>query len=235
MKRTLLLCLVSFVAVATSGCACHPWVFGPGTVCEPSGCGPCSATACGPTACDSACEPVCDDCGEGACSEPCGTACGPDPCAACCPPRGPLTWLFALLSHGYCGPSCGEVWWGDWHGAPPDCNDPCDRCGEYTGRGVPACDSCGQHTGGGAPACESCGGGYAGKVRRSGPTSVAASRASGNPTRQRVASKPSRGHITDTASKYAPQLMSTTDRVVDTNRPGTVPQATLPRRIPAPR
>ena len=233
MKRTLLLCLMSCVAAAASGCACNSWVsapFGPGTVCDSSGgggCGQCGATACGPTACVSTCEPVCDDCGMacgGACSEPCETACGQcggDSCAACCPPCGPLTWLFAILSQGYCGPSCGEVWWGDWHGAPPDCCDPCDRCGEYTG--------------GGAPACERCGAGYAGKARQGGTTTVAARRANGNLADRAVGSKPAGSRITGASSKYAPRLMSVTDRVVDKSRPGSVPQATLPRRIPAPR
>ena len=229
MKRILLLCLMSCVAAAASGCACNSWVsapFGPGTVCDSSGCGgACGATACGPTACASACQPVCDDCGMacgGACSEPCETACGQcagASCAACCPPSGPLTWLFVLLSQGYCGPSCGEVWWGDWHGAPPDCSDPCNRCGEYTGRG--------------APACESCGTGYAGEVRQAGTTHVASKRANTRVARGRVSVKPTGGQITDPSSQYAPRLISTSDRAVGPGRPGSVPQATLPRRMPA--
>ena len=238
MKRILLLSLMSCLAAAASGCACNSWVLaplGPGTVCDSSGgCGgTCGAPACGPTGCGSTCEPVRDDCGAacgGACSEPCETACGQcggASCAACSPPCGPLTWLFAILSQGYCGPSCGEVWWGDWHGAPPDCSDPCDRCGEYTGRGTPACERCG------TPACESCGTGYAGEVRQVGTTRVASRRTNGNLAGRHVGTRPTVGQITDASSKYAPRLISISDRAVDPNQPGSVPQATLPRRMPA--
>ena len=234
MKRTLLLCLASCLAALASGCACNSWVhapFGPGTICDSSrgGCGPCAATTCGPTACGSTCEPVCDDCGSDcggacgvACGGPCETACGgcgEDCCAACCPPRGPLTWLFSLLARGYCGPSCGEVWWGDWHGAPPDCSDPCNRCGEFTG--------------GGAPACESCGTGHAAQVRQFDTPHVAGRCTNGNACGRSVGANPAGSQVTRASSKYTPQLMSISDRVVDTSQPGSVPQATLPRRMPA--
>jgi hypothetical protein len=241
MKRTLLLCLILCVAATAGGCACNPWVFGPlgpGTVCDASGGygGACGAAACGPVACVSTCGPVCNDCGVacgGACSEPCETACGQcdgTSCAVCCPPYGPLTWLFTLLSHGYCGPSCGEVWWGDWHGAPPDCGDPCDRCGDYTGRG--------------APACESCGTGFAGQANQVGTPHAVARRTNRNVANRhrrtngyvagrQIGTKPAGDQITETSSKYAPRLISVSDKVVDTSRPGSVPQATLPQRMPA--
>ena len=256
MKRTLLLCLVSCVAVAVSGCACNSWLItpvGPGAACDSSGgcggcgacgataCGPaacgttacggaCGSTACGPAACVSTCEPVRDDCGTacggacgGACSEPCETACGQcagASSAACGLPCGPLTWLFAILSHGYCGESCGEVWWGDWDSAPPDCCDPCNRCGEYTGRGSPTCETCGT-------------GGYAAEVRQIDTTHVSAGPTNGNVAVRHLGTKPTGGHITDASSKYAPKLISITDRAVDASQPGSVPQALLPRRMPA--
>jgi hypothetical protein len=57
-------------------------------------------------------------------------------------PCGPLTWLFALFAGPGCaeggcfGGGCGEVYYGDWSSDPPDCCDPCDRLGNYTGGGV---------------------------------------------------------------------------------------------------
>ena len=57
--------------------------------------------------------------------------------------RGPLSCLFALFGRGFwCGPNCGERYWGDFYGDPPDCEDPCDCHGNYAG------------------GCRSCGGGY---------------------------------------------------------------------------
>jgi hypothetical protein len=53
--------------------------------------------------------------------------------------------VFALLFGGYwCGPSCGERYWGDFYSDSPDCWDPCDGSGNYTGG-----------------RCRNCGGGYA--------------------------------------------------------------------------
>jgi hypothetical protein len=42
--------------------------------------------------------------------------------------------------NSWCGPSCGERYWGDFYSDPPDCWDPCDHCGNYTGGG---CHNCG--------------------------------------------------------------------------------------------
>ncbi len=209
MRRTLLLCLVSCVALAVGGCACGPCGMAPFAVCDSSGgCG----GSCGTTACEPVCETGCSDCGVASCdscSEPCEPVC--DQCAgascnACCPPVGPLTWFFDVMLQGYCGPSCGEVWWGDWHSAPPDCCDPCDRGGNFTG--------------GGASGCESCGTGPSGHIR---PVANA-TRASSTVASGQVAARP---------GKHAPRIVSVSDRAVDPNQPGTVPQATLPKRMPA--
>jgi hypothetical protein len=94
------------------------------------------------------------------CGEECGGDCGYpyrrsfarscDPCADSCRPMtchdktycGPLTPLFALFTRdSWCGTGCGERYWGDFYGDPPDYCDPCDRCGNYTG-GSSGC-SCG--------------------------------------------------------------------------------------------
>jgi hypothetical protein len=65
---------------------------------------------------------------------PCGDACRPQTChdKTYC---GPLTPIFALLTRDcWMGSGCGERYWGDFYGDPPDWCDPCDRCGNYTGR-----------------------------------------------------------------------------------------------------
>jgi hypothetical protein len=65
---------------------------------------------------------------------PCGDACRPQTChdKTYC---GPLTPIFALLTRDcWMGSGCGERYWGDFYGDPPDACDPCDRCGNYTGR-----------------------------------------------------------------------------------------------------
>jgi hypothetical protein len=134
MKHALLLCLVSALLAASTGCCgpC-PWLWHPlgpdSAICEPSPwCGPlatpCTGAceACGPVAgveCGPACEVV-----EAPCVEPC---CGP------CYPCGPLSWLFALFAGDFCGDGCGDIYWGDFYSEPPDCCDPCDRHGNWTG------------------------------------------------------------------------------------------------------
>ena len=119
----------------------------------------------------------CDGGCDGDCGRPCGRFCGPacgracdtgcdpcgDPCGECgcgrCWNRGPLTWIFALLAPPcWCGRGCGERYWGDFYGDPPDCWDPCDCYGNYTGGG---------HVVGGGRVhggCRSCGGGGGGEV-----------------------------------------------------------------------
>ncbi len=57
-----------------------------------------------------------------------------------------MSCLFALFTPGcWCGRGCGERYWGDFYSDPPDCWDPCDCYGNYTGGG---CRHCG---GGGYP------------------------------------------------------------------------------------
>jgi hypothetical protein len=130
-------------------------------------CGDECGESCGPV-CGSAHRPIrpacttrravvadCDDACATPCARPCGRAtcrtCSPcsDPCADPCGDgcygrpwhRGPLSCLFALFTpNTWCGPSCGERYWGDFYSDPPDCSDPCDDSGNYTGHG---CRSCG--------------------------------------------------------------------------------------------
>lgn len=167
MKRTLAALLMAGLCVLGTGCTNCGWVyepFGPGTLCAggpcDGGCGGCASPGCGACeapACTTCAAPACTSCAAptpAACS--CETAC--DTCdrscgGTCASPCGPLTWLFNVLNAGcYCGDGCGEMWWGDFHGAPPECCEPCNRMGEWTGQpggGVP------MSTGG----CSSCGGG----------------------------------------------------------------------------
>ncbi|MBN1393997.1 MAG: hypothetical protein JW959_03115 [Pirellulales bacterium] len=72
--------------------------------------------------------------------DPCGDPCW-DPCGECCCGRpwhrGPLSCMFALFVRGsWWGPSCGERYWGDFYGDPPDCWDSCDCYGNYDGMGT---------------------------------------------------------------------------------------------------
>jgi hypothetical protein len=160
-----------------NGCGCGPC----GNECD-DGCGPTCGPPCRPVR--TACAPrraVVADCNEGCgceCARPCRTvgcrSCSPcgdsccDPCAdpcgsGCCYARpwyrGPLSCIFALFTPNcWCGPSCGERYWGDFYSDPPDCWDPCDGCGHYTGRGCRNGDTgcgcqnadagCGCHNGG---------------------------------------------------------------------------------------
>ena len=156
MKRILLLSLVGCLLVGGVGCGVCGRPVGcpgaPGTMCEPA-CGPCGGG--GPCA-----TPSYDECGP-----PCGgcePACGP-PCGSCGPAygpygghRGPIRCVLRLLGCAFCCDSgCGQTYWGGWHSDPPDCHDPCDQCGNYTG--VP-----GGYMGGG------CGGGCSGGCAHGG-------------------------------------------------------------------
>lgn len=147
------------------------------------GCGPTCGPTCGPRpvrpvayAPRRACAVAdCDPCGEPECGRPCrGTpcrSCGPcgdacaDPCGGGgygrCWHRGPLSCVFALLmGNGWWSPCCGERYWGDFYSDPPDCWDPCDGCGNYTGGG---CQSCGgyspEYGGDNSGGCRNCSGG----------------------------------------------------------------------------
>lgn len=99
------------------------------------GCGESCSIGCD-GGCATACEP---SCGCDSCSDACTSCC--DPCGPVCH-QGPLSWLLGIL---HCGPcwhaghacdaGCGERYWGDFHGDPPYCCDPCDRHGNWTGGG----------------------------------------------------------------------------------------------------
>jgi len=167
MKRALAALLIAGFCVLGTGCAECGWVyepFGPGTLCTGApcdgGCGGCAAPACAPyaaPACTScaapapacSCEPACGGCGDcGDCDVTCANTCA-SPC-------GPLTWLFSVLNGGYCGDGCGEIWWGDFHSAPPTCCEPCNRHGEWTGQPGGVVPMGGTM---GSAGCSSCGGG----------------------------------------------------------------------------
>jgi len=133
LQRLMLLGLVCGLMVAASGCGlCHGGMSCGVPICTTGNCGP----DCQPT-CDAGCGGSCGQCG--------------DPCAPC----GPLSVVHKLLHPptwktvacggcGNCG-GCGERYWGDFHGDPPECCDPCDRCGNYTGVASDGCNdgSCG--------------------------------------------------------------------------------------------
>ncbi len=58
-----------------------------------------------------------------------GDCCGTDPCS-----RGPRRRPFAnLLGMFACNGGCGDVYYDEWVSDPPDCCDPCDNCGNWTG------------------------------------------------------------------------------------------------------
>lgn len=162
MKRTLAALLIAGFCMLSSGCANPCWVyqpFGPGTLCtggpcDDGGCSTCGVSSCGScgscatSACSSCARPASSCCAQNTSCDACGNSCSP----TCASPCGPLTWLFNVLNAGYCGDGCGEIWWGDFHSAPPSCCEPCNRHGDWTGssRGTSYGSSGG---------CSSCGGG----------------------------------------------------------------------------
>jgi hypothetical protein len=90
------------------------------------------------------CAPCDDSCGE-SCEEPCGRTYGRGTCGDRTV-RGPLTFIFSIFNcNTWCGPSCGERYWGDFYSDPPACHDPCDRCGNYVGRSTYGNDWGGMH------------------------------------------------------------------------------------------
>ncbi len=120
MTKRISFLLVCCLLIGSAGCCayCRPACY-PGMVCDP---GHCAADCCEPT-CDPCCQQCCDPCG--------------DPCGYYGPyhHHGVLTFLGRIFSpYGWYGRSCGERYWGDFYGDPPDCHDPCDRCGNFTGR-----------------------------------------------------------------------------------------------------
>lgn len=127
-RRIILLGLVCGVLASSTGCRLLQCVLCPTAACQPQNCGPVPGPACGP-ACPPACEPAC-----GPASVPVCNPSGGAPAAPC----GPLTWVFGLFTAcgGCYGDGCGETYYGHFAGDPPDCCDPCDRWGNYTGGGI---------------------------------------------------------------------------------------------------
>jgi hypothetical protein len=160
VKRILLFGLLVGMMTVGAGCGlvCNYRPCGVG--CDPCSCGEgcddCCGPACGPTrrvirepGCVTGRRAMVAD-GYDDCDVPCGRACGRPcgrvnchDCDPCCDPcgspcrvwhRGPLSCLFALFCpNTWCGPSCGKRYWGDFYSDPPDCWDPCDGYGNYSG------------------------------------------------------------------------------------------------------
>jgi hypothetical protein len=77
----------------------------------------------------------CGECGNCGARGGCGECCDD----GCCCQRNfcfhPLRWIGRLFYCGtWCGPSCGNTYWGEAVSDPPDCCDPCSRDGHWTGR-----------------------------------------------------------------------------------------------------
>lgn len=171
-KHALWICLVSALVAATSGC-CEMRSFlryplgSCGAICDPTHC--CDGAycdQCGPACgvCGPACAPCgdgcvdagCDTCRDTSCDACGGSSCGScggyggNPCGdSCWSGRGPLSWLFGgLCGGGCCGSGCGEFYWSDFYSEPPDCCDPCDRCGNWTGGSCGYGGGCGGGCGG---------------------------------------------------------------------------------------
>lgn len=154
VKRFIFLCLVGGLLTASSGCGLlqavfnyRPCVTRGGGACGGCGeCDDCMGPTCGPVRrahrcdCDDCtvghrCQRVrgCVTCGDCDSCDPCADPCGSG-CFGRCWYRGPLSCVFALFTPNYWhGRACGERYWGDFYSDPPDCWDPCDCQGNYTG------------------------------------------------------------------------------------------------------
>ncbi len=64
------------------------------------------------------------------CVDSCGQCdgCGPRPIP--CNPREGMRQIGRSI---VCSGGCGEVYYGEWISSPPDCEDPCDPCQQWTG------------------------------------------------------------------------------------------------------
>jgi len=135
IRRITVLAFAAGLLLSASGCGIVYHIvhypFGPGTMCDPEHCSPerdpyLPLSGCGVTSND--CGPACGPGGASCTEVTCGSCWGP------CYDRGPLGWLFGVLGIGFQAErGCGEIYWGDFHGFPPDCCDPCDQCGNYIG------------------------------------------------------------------------------------------------------
>ena len=128
--------------------------------------------------------------------------------------RGPLSGVFAFLGHGYSGPGWGESYWSDFHSEPPDCWDPCDQCGNFTGG--------------------SCGTGYCQSQPRENQFAAGRYPRSANAVARPQGSPAGKGYVVrDPSSQYAPKVVSVTDRRV---RPTlTEPHASVQQTAAQPR
>jgi hypothetical protein len=236
-KRAIALVVASGLLAVAGGCnVWHALIyepFGPNSLCDSRRCG----MRCGEVAgCDAECVPgpVRGRYVRGPMAGPCGDECYDDcagpPCNRCCGfGDGPLACIFSLFhpeSYRGCGTGCGgcgERYWGDWYGDPPECCDPCDQHGNFTAGGwggggqyarraaspMPMSDSYEE----GVPAprpggCRNCGqGGYAshGYAGMRPPTQVASS---SRPAPNRRATTPY------TPGDSRPRMLSSSDRVV---------------------
>ncbi len=201
VKRLILCGLLGGLLATNTGCGLFRAVFcyrrcvsrdcGPGMVdgaCDEGGCGSCGRWGCA-GGCDVGCDP---------CSDPCGSGCYGRPWH-----RGPLSCVFALLNPDtWCGGGCGERYWGDFYNDPPDCVDPCDGYGNYSGGGCRSCaGNSGRYSAGSSGGCRNCGGNSDavetyddGSVSRntSAAASKTVSRTNRTGTTSRVASQPHR-------------------------------------------
>ena len=151
MRGTLWLIALGCGILMSSGCCGFLGRGGCGRGCGGQSCGQCDDD-CGPT-----CGPVygvhreriySDDCGECGVCPTCGgrhacDECGGE-CGRCCQSNfcfHPFRWIGRLFYCGtWCGPSCGEMYWGEGISDPPACHEPCDRDGHWTGH--KGCASC---------------------------------------------------------------------------------------------
>ena len=109
-----------FSALLAGGCCCQDM------------CGGCGAGGCGPRGGRGSlfCRPYEQRMADSNAYE-CGTCCKTVGCGG-----GIKQWLRNQAT-GCKG--CGDVYWGEWISDPPDCCDPCDQCGGFTGSGGNCC------------------------------------------------------------------------------------------------
>lgn len=181
IKHAVGLLLLSAALAAACGCnVCRAIVydpFGPNTLCNARRGGPVCEEPCGPVR---GCGPravMAEPCEDDCCGE-----CGLPACGRRCRPRGPLAFVFGLFTAGAypgCWGGCGERYWGDWYADPPDCSDPCDGSGNYTGGGCSSCSDGGFSAGMSGPnedaavaapsgGCRTCGQGGHASYNRAG-------------------------------------------------------------------
>jgi len=125
MKRAVFLSLAMAWLAASTGC-CGGFAARCGY-----GCGPGSV-------CDGCVEPAAS-CGEGCggCCDGCDATCDCGGCGhGCFRPLAPVAWVLRVLGCSWpCGGCDHESYWGDFYSNMPDRCEPCDRQGNWIGRG----------------------------------------------------------------------------------------------------